>query len=435
MLKESHYNIEIATDANNRTLLFNTKRESIAWFTPTVLATFHNKTQINPNNILPEIITSGFVVDDTKDEIHEYLYMRHQIAFAEYPKQLSMVIAPTMRCNYNCEYCFESEKPNTICDRATADGIVAFICSHLSTNPMAESLHITWFGGEPLLAFDILQHISNELIKYCSIHKIDYSANIITNGYLLNTNIVRLLHDLKVNHVQITIDGLGETYSSVKRCHLHCFDRVMDNIRSCKSVLPVTVRINVSKHNLHEIKDLVSHIINNVNSSARFYFAPVNDYFGEMQSIILTHEEFRTFKNSIYDWAFQKGWHGNFDMSRPSIRLISCDAMAGKSFAIDPEGYLYKCTHHLAKKAYSVGSVFSGILNNKTAFNFVCNNLPIKCKKCKLLPICAGGCILNRLEKNHMQVNCQAKKNEIMDQVKHYTQSKLMKGEHHGNSI
>jgi len=45
------------------------------------------------------------------------------------------------------------------------------------------NLGITWYGREPLLAF------SDRIIKLCDDNNVNYSASVITNGYLLNSGI------------------------------------------------------------------------------------------------------------------------------------------------------------------------------------------------------------------------------------------------------
>lgn len=88
--KESYYNIAVCKDTQGRTLLFNSISESLAWFTPEILATFRGKSEIQYSDFLPDIIRAGFVVLDTKDEVCEYMYTRHQIAFDKNPNSSLM---------------------------------------------------------------------------------------------------------------------------------------------------------------------------------------------------------------------------------------------------------------------------------------------------------------------------------------------------------
>jgi uncharacterized protein len=63
-----------------------------------------------------------------------------------------------------------------------------------------------WYGGEPLLAIDTIDYLTQEFLKLCG-DKVKYTAAMVTNGYNLNKDNVNRLKKLKVKRVQITIDG------------------------------------------------------------------------------------------------------------------------------------------------------------------------------------------------------------------------------------
>ncbi len=421
--KESYYNIEVCKDTQGRILLFNSASESIAWFSPEILATFRGRTKIPYNNLLPDIINAGFAVDDTKDEIYEYLYARHQIAFDSNPTQLSYVIAPTMACNYNCEYCFETKRENYICQNHTIAHIVSFIKSQVDSDKCIKHVHIQWFGGEPLLAFDVIEHISTELIRFCNDKSIKFSATITTNGYYLDKYKIDKLYSFNVNNIQITLDGLADTYAISKGCKKDCFDTVLANIKKCNNIVPVVIRLNVSKRNTGEIQRLISYILTNIAPNVKFHIVPVHAYCNDVKNIILENEEFNSFLKSIIDWACNVGYQKNILILRPRCHTIVCDAMLGKSYVIGPNGCLYKCTHQIGYEEYSVGNVETGFVHNRTALDYVKNELPHKCIECKILPVCAGGCPFNRIY-NHVDVDCIAKFSEVIEAVKAYEKVK-----------
>lgn len=68
-------------------------------------------------------------------------------------------------------------------------------------------LSVTWYGGEPLLALDIIENLTNKFLEICEEHKIRYDAGIVTNGYLLTTKAAERLKDLRITHIQITVDA------------------------------------------------------------------------------------------------------------------------------------------------------------------------------------------------------------------------------------
>ncbi len=64
------------------------------------------------------------------------------------------------------------------------DDVIALAERLLDTSG-AGSIDVTWFGGEPFLAPDIIESLSERLIRVAEKHQAAYHADIITNGYLL----------------------------------------------------------------------------------------------------------------------------------------------------------------------------------------------------------------------------------------------------------
>ena len=49
-----------------------------------------------------------------------------------------------------------------------------------------KTIHITWFGGEPLLQYDMLKHVMEKAYSICRENDCDLQADMVTNGYLLS---------------------------------------------------------------------------------------------------------------------------------------------------------------------------------------------------------------------------------------------------------
>ena len=123
----------------------------------------------------------------------------------------------------------------------------------LKNSKTINNFSVTWYGGEPLLAMDVIERLSKEFIEICDKNEIYYSASIITNGYLLTPAIAKKLIDLKIEFMQITIDGSKETHD--KRRILAngkgTFDKIISNLKECSLNMPNTaLRINTDKKNL-----------------------------------------------------------------------------------------------------------------------------------------------------------------------------------------
>jgi len=169
-----------------------------------------DKNYTSKGKLFAEMKRSRIIVDNDTDELQEIVDLF--VKAKQDDENLIFTIAPTLNCNFNCPYCYEN-KTKTMLDDTQVWQLIDFIKSELEGK---KRLGITWYGGEPLLAFNIIKTMSKELIEFCKTNKIDYSAMMITNGYLLDISVILDLIDCKVTRVQITLDGNKE-YHDKKR--------------------------------------------------------------------------------------------------------------------------------------------------------------------------------------------------------------------------
>lgn len=108
-----------------------------------------------------DLAYGGFIVDEGLNE-----FLEIESYCEENRKQtetLGLTICPTMACNFACEYCFESSQDckDKMTEKVQED-IFQFV---KSVSP--SHLSITWFGGEPLLAMDVIESLSKKFMDYC----------------------------------------------------------------------------------------------------------------------------------------------------------------------------------------------------------------------------------------------------------------------------
>ena len=119
-------------------------------------------------------------------------------------QSLNIFVAPTMKCNFKCFYCFEEGNKNDgLISNEIANNLVHFIA-----NQKNKKIVIHWFGGEPLLGFKQILNISRQLNE----RDIEYSSTIITNGSLLTPKNIKYLKELNLQYIQISLDGIAENH-------------------------------------------------------------------------------------------------------------------------------------------------------------------------------------------------------------------------------
>ena len=110
-------------------------------------------------------------------------------------KALCLHVAHT--CNLNCAYCFASQGKyhgeRAIMSLDVGKRALDFLIEHSGTR---KNLEVDFFGGEPLMNFDMIQ----ELVRYARslepIHNKHFRFTLTTNGVLLDEKVMELLHRL-----------------------------------------------------------------------------------------------------------------------------------------------------------------------------------------------------------------------------------------------
>ena len=147
----------------------------------------------------------------------------------------------------------------------TQNALFEFAVGYLSKHRCG-SLHVTWYGGESLLAKDVIFDLSLRFIDYCDANSVSYSANMISNGYLLDKKLAqRLSTDCMIKQVQITVDGTAEHHNKrrVLKSGEKNYSVILENIGECKEYMEVIVRVNIDKRNVSELSSLWQVVVEN----------------------------------------------------------------------------------------------------------------------------------------------------------------------------
>ncbi len=109
---------------------------------------------------IKECIDLGFFVPY---EIDEKLNRdRMQMEYIMNPNLL-LVIHTTKECNFRCKYCALNFEPQNL-QKEECDNIILFLRKNISKY---QSLHISWFGGEPLLCMEAIERIGSAAMEIC----------------------------------------------------------------------------------------------------------------------------------------------------------------------------------------------------------------------------------------------------------------------------
>lgn len=274
-------------------------------------------------------------------------------------KSLHLIILPTEKCNFRCSYCYEDFKVP-----AMQDGVISGINRLIeSRSHDIEMLDLSWFGGEPLLAYGtmikILENSNNVARKSGFIVK----SSITTNGFHLDEGRITELHRLGVRSYQITLDGKREDHNKT-RISLNkkpTFDTIWGNLLKINKLseenkiegTTIIVRIHAHAENIDGIYDLCSDIKEQFSSGTfkiiiRAIWDAGQEFSKDMKLLSRKNERLLDIKRQII--SEMPDYYYNDDRS-----LYVCYAGKANSFMIRADGNIGKCTVALNDERNNIG--------------------------------------------------------------------------------
>jgi radical SAM protein with 4Fe4S-binding SPASM domain len=294
-----------------------------------------------------ELIDRWFLVPQEHDDQKLCRQVRQMAALLTLaPKVVTTyTILPTTGCNARCFYCYEQGTRPVTMTAETASKVVRYIVAHRGS----ETVHISWFGGEPLVNAKVIDQICTELCE----QGVPFRSEMVSNGYLFDADKVQRARDLwQLRRVQITLDGTEQTYNRIK-AYVHqgvnAFERVLTNISMLTAAgIRVIIRLNVDKHNIGEMAELAELLHQHFGSNEHLSVYS-HELFGER-----TPEDNATLFAQRMQLEQQIAKHGILRIKElpKDIHLNQCMADNDGSVVIAPDGHLGKCEHFIDREFF-----------------------------------------------------------------------------------
>lgn len=369
-VKPSRFNALSQTDEDGL-ILFNSYTGALADFTreekDEVMGYLKNQTTSGNSAIREALLENGFLVNEHADEKKRAEFLHQSMHRTD---MLHLILMPTEACNFRCTYCYESFVRGRMTDE-TVMGVKSLVRERIKT---LNSLHISWFGGEPLLELDLMEELTGVFQEEARKHNVTYSADISTNGYYLNKEVFEKLLAMDVRQFMITIDGIEAVHD--KRRFLigggKTFQEIMENLKVAKESpenFDLSIRVNFDEDNLKETEELTAYLKEYFQGDSRFglLFRPVGRWGGEHDEDIPICSHITANEKM---WQFtESAINQNLFMSSMISGMMSpagsvCYAAKPNAFVIGSNGQLYKCTTALDAEVNHVGTLDAdGTLN------------------------------------------------------------------------
>lgn len=313
-------------------------------------------------------------------------------------------------CNLACKYCFAEEGEyrgdRSMMSYEIGKKAIDFL---IKSSGSRRNLEIDFFGGEPLMNFDVVKQI----VEYAKSIEKTYNKNfrftITTNGVLLDDEKIDYINKT-MHNVVLSIDGRKEVHDNMRPAS--------NNKGSYDLILPKFKELVNKRNNkdyyvrgtyTHFNKDFSEDVLHLANLgfdeiSVEPVVAPENmDYALKKEDILELKDEYDKlvnkmlkFKDSGKEFNF---FHFMIDLSGgPCVtkRLSGCGS-GTEYLAVTPWGDLYPCHQFVGIDEYKMGNVNEGVTNKEVRDDF--KNCHVytknKCKECWARFYCSGGCNAN----------------------------------------
>ena len=324
----------------------------------------------------------------------------------------TLVLNVTSKCNLSCTYCYEYGEDRIVADgakprfmtEATARQSVDFMFAEAGESPV---VHLTFFGGETLLNFKVLQSAlayarerGKELGK-------EVDVSLTTNATLLREEVIDWMVANDVG-VTVSIDGAKEQQDKFRvfKNGQGSYDTVIPRVKELLAKhrrRPIGARVTLTAQNLD-----VTSIFNHLRNEIGFYevgFAPVTtswqrDYAIEEEGFERMLAQFQSLAHEFLEFTLA-GKHHGFSNVRDTVEEIhkgmSKSHPCGAGFGlmgVATDGDVALCHRFAGSDAHKLGTVFDGVDRAKQADFLDRHHIDHKtdCSKCWARPLCAGGC-------------------------------------------
>lgn len=333
-------------------------------------------------------------------------------------------------CNMKCLYCFAHQGdfglPASLMSLDMAKQAMEFL---LKNSGPIKNLEVDFFGGEPLLVFNMLQ----ELVSFCRVREKEtgkrFNFTLTTNAVLLEEEVIDwvIANDISVI---LSLDGRKKVNDQHRLLNNGegSYGLIVPHIKEMVARKPVSyfTRGTFTRHNLDFSRDL-EHLIELGFDciSLEPAVGPDNGFSILEDDLPQVLSEYEKLTEVLLD-NYRQGreidfFHYNLNLQQgPCLakRITGCGAGI-EYLVITPEGDIYPCHQFVGDSHFYMGNIGQGIPDLSIRQQFAANQLKDKeCRNCWARYFCGGGCHANAYYRNSdldqpHQVSCEMHKKRI----------------------
>ncbi|MCR5785534.1 MAG: thioether cross-link-forming SCIFF peptide maturase [Eubacterium sp.] len=313
-------------------------------------------------------------------------------------------------CNLACRYCFAEEGEyhgrRALMSFEVGKAALDFLIANSGSR---RNLEVDFFGGEPLMNFDVVK----QLVKYGreqeKIHNKNFRFTLTTNGVLLDEDILEFANS-EMGNLVLSIDGRKEVNDKMRpfRGGQGSYDLIVPKFKKAaesRNQENYYVRGTFTHNNTDFCED-VMHLANlgfKQISVEPVVALPEEEYAIKESDIETIFEQYDKLAKEIIKRNKEGNsfnfFHFMIDLEGgPCVakRLSGCGS-GTEYLAVTPWGDFYPCHQFVGNEEFLMGNVWEGIKREDIRKDFLKCNVysKEKCRDCFARFYCSGGCAAN----------------------------------------
>ncbi|MDR7869843.1 MAG: thioether cross-link-forming SCIFF peptide maturase [Tissierellaceae bacterium] len=313
-------------------------------------------------------------------------------------------------CNLKCNYCFASQGnfkgERTHLSLENGKKALEFLAKNSGNR---RNLEVDFFGGEPLMNFQVVK----DLVKYGREIEKEYNKNfrftITTNGVLLDDDKIDFINE-NMDNIVLSLDGRKEINDNMRKTinDSGSYDVILPKFKAMvekRGDKDYYIRGTFTNHNIDFSNDILDFYkqgfkkvsMEPVVTSEEMEYALRKEHLDDvLKEYEKFSKEYIDIRKKDEDFLF---FHFMIDLEQgPCIIKRSVGCGAGSEYlAVTPEGDLYPCHQFVGEHEFKLGTLDTGIENEKLRDEFKRANIFNKeeCSSCWARYYCSGGCHAN----------------------------------------
>lgn len=256
----------------------------------------------------------------------------------------------TLNCNFNCMHCGSRASRKLVHKNELSTEEIKSVFKSIAARLNPKDIMIAVTGGEPLLRPDLF-----DVMSYA--HNLGFNWGVVTNGFLVNENIIKKMKDSGMTTIVVSIDGLENIHDEFRQTP-GSFKKAINAVKMLSKanfIKDLQITTTIHQNNFSDLEKMYQYFTKlNINSLRFMNIDPIGRA-ADNQHLLLSDNQLKTLMDFIK--TKRKSAKINF--------CYDCAGFLGTDYEGEVRDWLFNCP---------TGINVASILHNGDIF--VCPNVP-----------------------------------------------------------